>query len=422
MSQKPRKEKTGKQTGEEQIQRRSEKEGIGRFTREMVSALLMALVAIIYVIQAFKIPTGSMERSLLIGDFLLGLKFVYGAPVAPLTYWKFPGITAPEPGDVIIFEYPGVNNKDYIKRCVAGPGQTVEVKKTRLLVNGKEMVPPPKSQYGRKGRLGPGLTHFEPLRIPRAGDTLRPSRLPLREYMFARNLMVQENPRLRIAKFFESLPLIGQPPELHVDKERVEMLFDLLIDSSSANGTMVTIQEQQQLPIRVRTQKQFYAKKKRIAGMISELYDRSSHVSVQNAMPMPSGLGVLVEYRGPFKEFPFHVIDNWTRLRSVLNQVEDQLSAGEDTTGVEIRRSIRLDGETVEEYVVKNDNYFMMGDNRDNSADSRYWGYLNRNYVKAKAFILYFSLRPQTPLALLPMKIRWGRIGKLIRKWDGQGE
>jgi len=71
----------------------------------MVSALAMALVAIVYVIQAFKIPSGSMEDSLLVGDFLLGLKFIYGAPVLPFMYTKFPGVTNPKPGDVIIFKY-----------------------------------------------------------------------------------------------------------------------------------------------------------------------------------------------------------------------------------------------------------------------------------------------------------------------------
>ena len=66
---------------------------------------------------------------------------------------------------------------------------------------------------------------------------------------------------------------------------------------------------------------------------------------------------------------------------------------------------------------MKYDNYFMMGDNRDNSLDSRYWGYLNHNFIKAKAFILYFSLNKEIPLWQLPLKIRWERIGKLIRVW-----
>ena len=79
-----------KASEKEQKKRRNEKEGILNFTKEMVSALIMAFVAIVYIIQAFKIPTGSMEDSLLVGDFLLGLKFIYGAPVLPFSYKKLP--------------------------------------------------------------------------------------------------------------------------------------------------------------------------------------------------------------------------------------------------------------------------------------------------------------------------------------------
>ena len=100
--------------------RRSEQAGIFHFLREMGSALIMALIAIVYVIQAFKIPTGSMENSLLVGDFLLGLKFMYGAPILPFSHelginQRFPAVTDPKTGDVIIFKYPGSDKKDYIK-------------------------------------------------------------------------------------------------------------------------------------------------------------------------------------------------------------------------------------------------------------------------------------------------------------------
>jgi signal peptidase I len=61
----------------------------------------------------------------------------------------------------------------------------------------------------------------------------------------------------------------------------------------------------------------------------------------------------------------------------------------------------------------------MMGDTRDDSMDSLYWGFLNRNYIKAKAFILYFSWDDKVPLWQLPLGIRWNRIGKLILSWDG---
>ena len=75
-------------------------------TREIIVPVALALIVIQYVVQAFQIPSGSMENSLLTGDFLLGLKFTYGSPI-PFTNQKFPGYALPERGDVVIFRYPG---------------------------------------------------------------------------------------------------------------------------------------------------------------------------------------------------------------------------------------------------------------------------------------------------------------------------
>ena len=148
-----------KLTNKESPARRSEKAGVMNFTREMVSALLMAFIAIVYVIQAFRIPTGSMENSLLVGDFLLGLKFMYGAPVLPFVYTKFPGITDPKPGDIVIFKYPGADSKDYIKRCVGLPGDTVELKNDILYVNDEPVEEPYRlletSYVGHRANFGP---------------------------------------------------------------------------------------------------------------------------------------------------------------------------------------------------------------------------------------------------------------------------
>jgi len=82
------------------------KRGLLIITKEIIVPILLALIVIQFVIQAFKIPTGSMRESLLIGDFLLGLKFIYGAPI-PFSYKKLPALTEPNPGDVLIFKYPG---------------------------------------------------------------------------------------------------------------------------------------------------------------------------------------------------------------------------------------------------------------------------------------------------------------------------
>ncbi len=313
----------------------------------MTSALVMALIFIVYVIQAFKIPTGSMEDSLLVGDFLLGLKFIYGAPVLPFSYAKFPGITNPKPGDVIIFKYPGSEKKDFIKRCVAGPGQTIETHGRELLIDGHEFVLPPRGKFVYDARLDPRIAEFKPLYIPKKGDVIHPADLDLREFVYFRSLVHQENPDKNVA----------------ID-------YQLYVNDSMA--------DLRQLP----TEDPFTR--------------QESGVTFSSLKPRFDS-------------------DDWTRIDNNITQIKAFFPGQK----VEVRKILRIDGAPVTEYKVKYDNYFMMGDNRDNSLDSRYWGYLNRNFIKAKAFILYFSLDNDVPWVELPLKIRWNRIGKLIRSWDG---
>jgi signal peptidase I len=117
-----------------------------------------------------------------------------------------------------------------------------------------------------------------------------------------------------------------------------------------------------------------------------------------------------------FDEINFNAFDIWVYIENIVASVKQQFH----DKNVEVKKLIFLNDKLVHTYLVKNDNYFMMGDNRDNSMDSRYWGFLNKNFIKAKAFILYFSWDDKLPLWEFPMKIRWNRIGKLIRSWDGQ--
>ena len=118
--------------------------------REYLEAILMAVALALFlrtfVVQAFSIPTGSMENTLLVGDFLLANKFIYGARI-PFTDVRLPGFSNPEPGDIVIFEYPRDPNRDFIKRVVAGPGQEVEIRDKILYVDGKRTVDPPLSKY-----------------------------------------------------------------------------------------------------------------------------------------------------------------------------------------------------------------------------------------------------------------------------------
>jgi signal peptidase I len=108
--------------------------------REYVEAILWALVLVLvlraFVIQAFRIPSESMVPTLLIGDMLFVNRFEYG-PKIPFTHTRLPGLRAPRTGDIIVFQYPENPRQDFIKRCIATGGQTVEVRDKVVYVDGK---------------------------------------------------------------------------------------------------------------------------------------------------------------------------------------------------------------------------------------------------------------------------------------------
>jgi signal peptidase I len=105
------------------------------YTEAILPAIILFLVIRTFLFQAFRIPSASMEDTLAIGDFLFVNKFLYGAKV-PFLDVRLPGIRDPKPGDIIVFKYPRDTRKDYIKRCVATEGQTVEIRNKRVYVDG----------------------------------------------------------------------------------------------------------------------------------------------------------------------------------------------------------------------------------------------------------------------------------------------
>ena len=113
--------------------------------REYVEAALWALALTMFlrafVIQAFRIPSESMRDTLLVGDFLFVNKFEYG-PKIPFTHVRLPGLRQPRHGDVIVFQYPQDPSKDFIKRCIATAGQTLQVKNKDLWLDGKKLNEP----------------------------------------------------------------------------------------------------------------------------------------------------------------------------------------------------------------------------------------------------------------------------------------
>src|SRR3954463_4993520 len=92
------------------------------------------LVLRTFIVEAFKIPSGSMERTLLIGDFLLVNKLAYGAEI-PFTHKRLPALRDPQRGDVLVFESPEDPTKTYVKRLVGVTGDTLEMKDGFLIRN-----------------------------------------------------------------------------------------------------------------------------------------------------------------------------------------------------------------------------------------------------------------------------------------------
>ncbi len=122
-----------------------EKSSFSEYTRALVIAILVAMILRVFVVQAFRIPTGSMKDTLLIGDFLLVNKFIYGVRTPDhipgtdieIPHTRLPAFRTPKRGDVVIFKYPNDTTVDYIKRCVALPGDTVQVRSNIVYINGE---------------------------------------------------------------------------------------------------------------------------------------------------------------------------------------------------------------------------------------------------------------------------------------------
>jgi signal peptidase I len=111
------------------------------YAEAILVALALALVIRTFVVQAFKIPSGSMEPTLEIGDHILVNKFIYGVKIPFLSIHLFP-LENPQRGDVIVFIYPLDKSKDFIKRVVAVQGDTVRIVNKKLYINGSEVADP----------------------------------------------------------------------------------------------------------------------------------------------------------------------------------------------------------------------------------------------------------------------------------------
>ncbi|MCK9274550.1 MAG: signal peptidase I [Syntrophales bacterium] len=143
------------------------KEVIKEYTKTIIIAILIALFIRTFIVQAFKIPSGSMKETLLIGDHILVNKFIYGVKI-PLVRKTLIPVSEPGRGDVVVFIYPMDRSKDFIKRVMAVAGDTIEIRDKKIFINGthyedghgvyKDTLIQPRSLQPRD--------NFGPVRVP----------------------------------------------------------------------------------------------------------------------------------------------------------------------------------------------------------------------------------------------------------------
>jgi signal peptidase I len=342
--------------------------------REWIEAISFAVVAATLIrtffIEAYTIPTPSMEKSLLVGDFLFVSKVNYGAraPMTPISfpfahntmpviggnsytelfsmpYLRLPGFQKIKNNDVVVFNYPAeegrpVDKKEnYIKRCLAIGGDTIQVINQQVFVNGVAAENPPKMQFNYY------------VKTDGSGFSLK---------------------TLRKLDITDGKPLSG-------------------------NGDF-------EIPLTSETK-----------SMMEKL---TNVKDVDSLTQMP---GVFVEYIYPFrKEMPWNV-DNygplWVPKAGVTITLDSAsywkydrvIRTYENNPTFEMKEGkFYLDGSQITSYTFKQDYFFMMGDNRHNSADSRFWGFVPQDHIVGKALFIWMSLDANA--GSIFEKVRWNRI------------
>ena len=315
-------------------------------TKAIVFIVLTVLLVKVTVLEAYIVPTGSMENTIMTGDFLIGSRFVYGMRTPdwigiPYTdigffipYIKFPEFKIPTTGDVLIFKYPRDKYVKYVKRCVAGPGDTLLVEEKKLYVNGVEvpmwkngkyLTAPMQKNYRQSDIFLSSETNINkdnigPIYVPKSGDVFQ----------------IHEETNWRFL-----LPIILMEEHTAI-LENYEVEYEFTLQDPN------------------------------------ELFRRKGKDDVyENYFPKGP---LLTPWSKAIKDEDFQFL------------VIDGIPASEWT-----------------EYKVSQNYYWAMGDNRDNSLDSRYWGYIPENNILGEALFTYFSLDLDswTP--------RWDRIGTVLR-------
>lgn len=347
--------------------------------REWTEAFLLAVIAATLIrvlfLEAYTIPTSSMEKTLLVGDYLFVSKLNYGTrlPMTPLAfpfahntmpftdgknsyseavklpYYRLPGFQNIERNDVIVFNYPVEDERpvdkreNYIKRCVGLPSDTLEIVNRQLYINGEPAEMPELMQYNylvQTNGTPINRTTLQKLEINEGGSNIAENNLyiyPLTEQSLAKTKELSNVVKVDTSLIDRGIHDMGIFP--HASKNHpwnIDNYGPIIVPSKDSTVRLTP----QNVP----------------------LYEK-----------------IISKYEG--NDFRVENGEVW------------------------------INNEKTDTYTFQMNYYFMMGDNRHNSADSRYWGFVPEDHLVGKAVMIWFSLGEGDNFF---DRIRWDRIFKSV--------
>ncbi len=405
---------------------------------ETISSILFAIVAATivhnYVIQPYIIPTGSLEKSLLIGDFLFVSKFHYGARV-PMTaislpmvhdtipllktrsylkkpqlpYLRLPGLKKIKRNEIVVFSWPAdtvrqffvkekrvdkpIDKKsNYVKRCVGVPGDTLEILNGFVYTNGSKNILPDRAKvqythhaYSQKGVSSRKLSskgysdYTRTYKIENISETTYKQILP---YIIGRKGNTIED--FRVITGSKGLPT----KLIYKTGLKVSEILELKKEIT------LTLREAENL--------------RKVQG-IDSVVRRINQVKVPNEAFFPNKV--------PFdwNEDNFGpIVVPQIGMTVDLNQknlsIYKKIIGEYEGNTLELnQQGVKINGEYSSKYTFKKDYYWMMGDNRHKSEDSRFWGFVPDDHIVGKPVFIWFSIKGIND-GIKNWKVRWDRV------------
>ena len=419
------------------------KTGIGETLSSILYAIVAATIVHNYIMQPYIIPTGSLEKSLLIGDFLFVSKFHYGARV-PMTavsfpmvhdtvpflkirsylknpqlpYLRLPALQKIKRNDIVVFSWPAdtvrqffvrekrvdkpIDKKsNYVKRCLGIPGDTLEIINGFIHTNGVKNILPSRArvQYTFNAFAQKGVSSRK---LIAAGfeDFNRKYKIE----NITENSYQKLIPHIvgRIGNTVEDFSVItkakGLPPELIRQlglrvSEVLETNKELTLTINEANG-LKSLEGVDSVKQRVLTSK------------------TSNETFFPNKIPFnwnEDNFGPLLI---PKKGMTISLTrDNLPLYKKIIQDYENNTLEFTPT-------KIKINNKVETQYTFKKDYYWMMGDNRHRSEDSRFWGFVPEDHIVGKPVFIWFSIKGIND-GIKNWSVRWNRVFTTV---DGPGE